>query len=393
MKKLRMSTALFTVCVLGLVAQEQSRIRPIGTVTSIDAASGHIMIKTDAGPQMIVLVQDDTTFLEIAPGEKDLKNAARITLADISAGDRILTRGHVTDDQKSVLATSVIVMSKADIAKKRAADRAEWEKRGVGGIITALDAGSKQITISVHTLAGSQPLIIRLADEAVLRRYAPDSVKFSDAKPSRFEELKVGDQVRALGNKSEDGTHYIAEELISGSFENIAATVEAVNPGENTVQVTDLITKKKLLVRVNADSTLRRLPPFAAQMLAMRVAAGAPPGGGAMSGASGRPGGGERALWAEGGAAAGSVGPDGMVRREGPRDLQSMIERMPAMALAELKPGESIIIASTKGADPDKVTAITLLAGVGPILTAASQGGRPMTVGSWNLDMNMNIGF
>ena len=66
-----------------------------------------------------------------------------------------------------------------------------------------------------------------------------------------------------------------------------------------------------------------------------------------------------------------------------------MIERLPALKLDDLKPGDAIIVSSTEGADPSQVTAITLVAGVEPILTAAPGGSsqRAAMLGSWNLDM------
>jgi hypothetical protein len=74
-------------------------------------------------------------------------------------------------------------------------------------------------------------------------------------------------------------------------------------------------------------------------------------------------------------------------------DMQQMLEHMPAIKLADLKPGDAIIVSSTEGADPGQVTAITLVAGVEPILTAAPAGSqRARMLGSWNLDMDMGGG-
>ena len=41
---------------------------------------------------------------------------------------------------------------------------------------------------------------------------------------------------------------------------------------------------------------------------------------------------------------------------------------LPAFTLQELKAGDSIVISSTKGADPARVTAIAVVSGVGPLL-------------------------
>jgi hypothetical protein len=188
-----------------------------------------------------------------------------------------------------------------------------------------------------------------------MRRYAPDSVRFADAKPSSFAELKIGDQLKALGTKSEDGSRFTPEFIVSGAFRNVAATVVSVDSAGNTIKITDLDTKKPALVRISADSTLRRLQPFVANMLAARV----------------------------NGTAAGTGGAGGGAR--GPADLEQMIERMPPLNIAELKAGDALIISSTKGAEPDKITAITLLAGVEPILTSAPKGRQGMILGNWNL--------
>ncbi len=51
-----------------------------------------------------------------------------------------------------------------------------------------------------------------------------------------------------------------------------------------------------------------------------------------------------------------------------------MLERMPALKIEELKPGDAIIISSTTGADPSRVTAIVLVAGVEPLLSEGQSG-------------------
>jgi len=166
-----------------------------------------------------------------AARRKDLKNAAKIALGDLAVGDRVLARGKAGADAASLTATSIVVMTQADLAKKHEADHAEWKKRGVSGVITALNPESKEITISVRNREGLKPLVIPASGAVDLRRYAPDSVLFSEAKPSAFAELKVGDQVRALGTKSEDGTRLTPEFIVAGAFRNIAATVISLRCG------------------------------------------------------------------------------------------------------------------------------------------------------------------
>ena len=363
---LMVSLVLLVAC-LGPLAAQAPAGRAIGAVTAIDVAAKQITIKTDAGAETKVALQESTSYQRVPPGEKDLKNAAKIALSDLAVGDRVLARGKAGADAASLTATSIVVMTQADLAKKHEADHAEWKKRGVSGVITALNPESKEITISVRNREGLKPLVIPASGAVDLRPYAPDSVLFSDAKPSAFAELKVGDQVRALGTKSEDGTRLTPEFIVAGAFRNIAATVISLDAAAKTIKITDLDTKKPLLVRIAPDSTLKRLQPFVANMLAARL------NGPAAGGAQGGPGAGAR----PGGGPGGGGGGGG--------DMEQMIERMPPLSLAELKAGDALIISSTVGAESDKITAITLLAGVEPILTSAPKGRQGMVLGNWNL--------
>ena len=369
---------IFVAFVAAQPAQPTPPARPVGVVTSIDREAKKITMKTDSGADMAVLLGEGAGFRRVAPGEKDLKKASEIAFPDVSVGDRILVaRGQVADDQKSVAATLVVVMTKADIARKHESDRAEWQKRGVSGVVTAVNPTAKQVTINVRTAEGTKPLVISLADRVLFRRYAPDSVRFADAKDGTFADLAGGDQVRALGTRSADGASFTAEEMVSGAFRNIAGTVISVDAASNTIKVTDLDTKKPLLVKINSDSSLRRMQPQLAQMLAVRLnaPAGAPSAANAPAGGPARSGG------------PGGGGPGGM-RGGGMPDFQQMIERMPAIQLSELKVGDALIVAATRGADAAQVTAITVLAGVEPILTTPASR-QAMVLGNWSLDMNM----
>jgi hypothetical protein len=301
----------------------------------------------------------------------------------------VLARGELSEDKTLLAASTVVIMTKADIAQKQQADQAEWGKRGVAGLVTAVDAKAGEVTINTRTAEGLKPLIIVASEKTVVKRYTPDSVKFADAKPGAVADIKPGDQVRALGTKSDDGTHYGAEELVSGSFRNVAATVTTIDMAANTLKVMDLTTKKPLVVHLNADSTLRKLPETVANMLARRAVGTAGPAGATGAGGSWQGGQGTQAA---GGAQAGG-GPGGPGGMRGGRggDMQQMLEHMPAIKLADLKPGDAIIVSSTEGADPGHVTAITLVAGVEPILSAAPGGSqRASMLGSWNLDVNIS---
>ncbi len=71
-------------------------------------------------------------------------------------------------------------------------------------------------------------------------------------------------------------------------------------------------------------------------------------------------------------------------------ELQSALDKLPHVNIADLKPGETVILTCTRGEDPGRATAITLLAGAESLLK--SRGGKAQDLGSWNLDLNMNVG-
>jgi hypothetical protein len=354
-----------------------------GEVIAIDASAKQFKVKADDGVNYTVALQDNTAYLRMPFGEKDQKKATKIELADVAVGDRLIARGPLAEDTKIITVRTVIVMTKDDVAKKQQQDHADWQKRGVAGTITSVNPDAKEITVNPHGRDG-KTLVIE-ASQTTFRRYAPESVRFADAKPGSFAELQVGDTIRARGDKNEDGSRLKAEELVSGTFQTIAGTVISVNTTTGEVQLMDLKTKKPVTVRTNQNSMLRRLEERTAAMLARRMN---PPadGGGSPGGAPG--GGGPRTLDGprEGGPA-GPAGPGGGMRGGGNFDLQAILERSPQLVLTELKKGDALIVSSTKGADGSSITAISLVAGVEPFLAAAPRRAGQVDLGSWSLGM------
>jgi hypothetical protein len=323
----------------------------IGEVKAIDPSSNQVIVKTDAGSVITVTVSDKTVYMRLAPGETTLANASKIAFADVSEGDRVWARGKVSEDLKSVPAAALIVMNKADIAKKQEAERAEWRRRGILGVVSAVNRDSKEITILSRSMSGSQSVIIPVDEKVEMRRYAPDSIKFSDAKPGTVTEVQIGDQLRALGERSPDGTRFTAEKIVTGSFRTVGGTVSTVDPATGEIKVNDLQTKQPLTIVIKQDAVLRKFP--AAGEMAM-FGRGAGAGGGrpqaAGGGAPGPGGGGVRA-----------GGGGGM-------NIQELLERLPTIALNDVKVGDTIIVSSTKGADPARLTAISLVTGADTLL-------------------------
>jgi len=349
--------------------------RALGEVKVKDPAAKQLIIKTDAGSLVTVALSDATSYMRVAPGETTLTNATKITFADVAEGDRVLALGKVSEDQKLVPARTLVVMTKTDIAKKQEAERAEWKRRGVLGIITALKPETKEITISSRTMAGPQALIIPISDKVELRRYAPDSIKFADASVAKFDELKVGDQLRALGERNPGGTAFTAEKVVTGSFKTVAGVITAIDPATGEVKINDLQTKQPLTIVIKQDAVLRKFPA-ANEMGGMMMMMGRPGGGGAPGGGPtpGGPG------PAQGGGPAGGPGGGG---GRGGANMQEMLERLPTIAIADVKVGDTIIVSSTKGADPTRLTAISLITGADTLLNMLAarqqQAGGPAT--------------
>ena len=367
--------------------------KAVGTIKNIQADS--ITISAESGGEVTAKLSETTKILRVPPGEKDLKNAVTLQAKDLQSGDRVLVRGQASADGRTIAALAVIVMKQEDVAAKQQQERDDWQKRGVGGLVTKVDAANDIITISSSGLGANRSIAIHLAKKTILRRYAPGSVKFDDAKPEPATEfmaqIKAADQLRARGTRSPDGSEMTAEEIVFGSFRNIAGIIKAIDAASNTMTVQDAISKSAVVVKVSADSQMKKLPPEMAQRIAMRfkAAAGAasngqPPANGEAQGQDQNRG--------RSAATLREAPPNGSEARQGHAsggngspDLQRMLSRLPNSTLADLQKGDAVMIVATEGAGSDAATAITLLAGVDAILTAAPNRGASSLLSPWSL--------
>jgi hypothetical protein len=277
----------------------------------------------------------------------------------------VLVRATPGTAENTYTAQAVIAMKKSDIAQKQQQEREDWQKRGVGGLVKSVDAAAGTVVVA----SGSRTITIHTTPKTIVRRYAPDSVKFDDAKVSTLDQVKPGDQLRARGDRNADGTEVTADEIVVGSFRNIAATVVSANAAQQTLTVTDLATKKPVVIRFTPDSQLHRLAPEMAQAIASRLKGGAS-GGEQPASANAQP--------PAGGMGAGRPGG----QRGG--DPSQMLQRAPSVQLTDLHPGDAVMIVATAGAS-DTATAITLLAGVEPMLQASTKASQSLFSSSWSL--------
>ena len=384
-----LSAALFCLvsCSSGLAGQDPQRNSPadiakvVGAIQSITGNT--IALKKDDGAESTVTVPEGTRLARVAPGQKDLKNATAIELRDLQVGDRVLVRGKASSDGKSMIATIVLAMKKADVESRQQSDRQDWQRRGVGGVVTSVDTAGGPVAISTASFREKKTITIRTTATTIVRRYSPDSVKFDDAKVGTLAEIKPGDQLRARGTRSPDASELSADEIVSGSFRNIAGTISSTDSAANTVTVTDLTTKRPLVVKITSESQVRKLPPEMAQRIAMRLK-----GVNGATGAEGASGVSANTARLEG---AGQhygehTGPMGAgLRAGGQPDFQQLLNRLPQAGVADFQKGDAVMMVSTEGAASGEVTAIILVGGVEPVLASSPNGSEPMRLSPWTL--------
>lgn len=365
-----LAIVLATGCTVSLRAQAAPH--PAGTVKS--TSGDGFVLTTTAGQDVTVNVPASSKVLIVPPGSKDLSAATAGSATNVQVGDRALVTGSAGDSGTTVTAVRVILMKSTAIAESHAAEEAAWA-RGGGGIVKSVDAAAGKIEIS----SGLHTITVTTTPTTIVKRYANGSVRFEDAVKSDVASIQPGDQLRVRGTRSPDGSTIAADGIVTGSFKNYSGLLTAVDATAGTVTLKDLTSKKVVTVAVTPNSDVRRLPPMAAQMIAARMRGGAagPGPAGAGAGAAQRPSGGPPAT------GPGQQGTAAGARRAG-MDLSQMLSRLPTETLAGLKPGDAVMIVATSPGESAQSSAVTLLTGVEPILTAAPSG-EGMTLTPWSV--------
>src|SRR5205085_10570445 len=105
-------------------APRPARARVVGEVTAVEASSGRVTVKTDAGESVTISTDNKTTYLRLPPGETTLDKAAHITFADVRVGDRVLAPGVSASGTGQQTARQLILMGRAAGAGTQAFDPA-----------------------------------------------------------------------------------------------------------------------------------------------------------------------------------------------------------------------------------------------------------------------------
>ncbi len=403
-KEKHMRQLFYSIAVLvfaGALTAASAQVKP--TILAGDAASvaeGKIAITTKTGT-VEVAVNEKTAYKKVpADNPTGFTSAANAAFGDIAVGDKLTISVIIDADGKSQPARTIYFISNAEIAARNAKDSAEWQRRGINGKVTAVNAQTNQVTIENRTLMATTSVVITPKDGAKVLRYAPDSVRFDEALASSVGDMKVGDMLRALGDKSADGTSFAAEQIITGAFQTVAGTVVSTDPAANQVVIKNLQTNKNVTISIGPASVLKKFPTEQAEMLARMQAMQAMGGGGArpMGGGQGAPGGRTPGAANPGGSPGGQGGQGRPGMGGGPGgarggSVEDMLERSPSITVADLKAGDIIALSSTKTDDDTRLKAIKLFAGVEPFLRAAqaSGGGRGGRGGQGGVDGGFSI--
>jgi hypothetical protein len=365
-----------------MVAQNANRF--IGSITAIDG--NNFTVKTTAGDVHQFQIPSSASIRRIEPGQTSLSNAVTIPLSDLAVGDRLLVLLSADSTGGTAQATEVVAIKHEDVVKRQEQQTQAWSE-GIGGLVKSVDAASGTIVVAAGSGLSTKTVTVHTTPSTVLKRYAPASVSYAQATVAPISDIHPGDQLMARGTKNAEGTEISAEEVVSGSFRNVSGLIASIDAANQTVTVKDLQTKKPVEIHVTPEAQMRELPERMAQFIAMRLKGEAPGGMGGGRGQYGRPGGGAGGGPGGGGAGGGEMRPGapgaaGMAGGgRGEMNPQQILSRAPEIKFSDLKKGEAVMLVATQGTTD--VTAITLIAGVEPLLEApASQD----LLSSWSMN-------
>jgi hypothetical protein len=355
-----------------------ARQRLLGEVTAIDAPAGQVIVRADSGETVTVKINEQTTYLRMPPGETKLEKGERVTLGDVHVGDRVLAPG-ISNAGGS--ARQLILMARAASGTAEGGRQARDDGRRLSGRVVSVDASKKLIVIQTRTRDGVEAMTIDASGDVRFLRYAPDSMRPADARPSTLADVKAGDTLRATGERRSDGAGFKAEEIISGSFTRFAGTVNTASTERGELTIKNEQTGQTMTLSIGARSALRRVTPEFEKAVAEREErreqrAARQGGQSQTSGQAQTEGTGERrGVEGErrgqgGGPRRGEGGGSG---RGGVGSIQQMFESLPAVALADLKKGDAVVVTATPGADASHATVITLVTGGAEFLRSFQQ--------------------
>jgi hypothetical protein len=358
--------AAWTCLLIPAAAQGLAPGRVLGEALAPASAGGILFVQDQRGARWAVRIAEDGEVVMVGPGAKDLSGAAPFPLSRIEAGDRLLARGAADGAARILLANSIVVMSRDALEAAKLKQQSEWRTRGIAGSVESVDAASGRVLLKTAG-DGSRIWTVAAGPDVKPLRYSDESVRFADAREATLADVRPADQMRVVGEKDDPGGTIRAEKIVFGSFRTLGGEITSVNLEKSRITIRDVQTKKPVVLALTAASNLRRMP----QSGAGRPPLAGPPGmGGAPPGAGFAP---------PGGPAPGMPGP----RRP---DLQQMLDRMAAVAITDLTPGDAVIVSAGRTAGPQPWPVVSLVSGAGLLLRApAAQVNQ--TLGNWSIEL------
>ena len=320
-----MRGAMLAVAIAAAAAALPAEQRSVlGTVTEFRVNTLQIVVKADSGAAQALSIGPDTEVLRVPPGETTLEHATPSRLVDIALGDRVLA----TFVDGMTEARRIVVVSLGDIARRNEAERADWQKRGVSGIVTACNGD--EITIALRTAKAGQTVVVDVSPKTKVRRYAEGSVNFTAAVPADLSEVAAGDQIQVRGDKGAGGSRIAAQDIVFGTFVTKLGSITAVHPESHEIEIAEAADGHAWRVRITAGSQLKTLPD-------MRSILSVAAAGGHVEGSSPHP--------------------PGMSKDF---DFVKMLQSLPAAHMDDLKAGGGVLVNSAQSKSGE-LTAILLL--------------------------------
>jgi len=380
------AAAILFVGMFAVVSGQVDTTKPVtvsGTVKAVDGDK--LVVETAKGPMTLTIAV--TAAVKKVPASNPSATAATpSSVSEIAVGDSVVVTALPTADGKLNPARTVLVISKSDLVAKEKARSDAWRTRGISGVVESVNSETNQITVKVSgPMGATSNVVVNPKPTAKFLKYSPESIKYTDAKQSTLAGVAKNDSIKALGDKSEDGASFAAEEILTGSYQQVVGTVKSVDAANNEVVVSDLQTKKDVTISLAGTGVMKRFPvQFAERMAGRSAGQGATPGAGGQVRPQGQPGRGRPA-----GMGPGGMGGGGGMGGRG--NLDDMIERFENVAIADLKVGEMIGVVASKSGPNSKVKAFKLLAGVEPFVRMAEMAAAGRGAGRGQAQVGLQI--
>jgi len=377
------AAAILFVGMFAVVNGQVDTTKPMTVYGMVKAIDGDkLVLETAKGPVTLTIAA--TAAVKKVPASNPSATAATpSSMSEIAVGDSVVVTALPTADGRLNPARTVLVIAKTDLVAKEKARSDAWRSRGISGVVEAVNPETNQITVKVSgSMGATSNVVISPKPTAKFLKYSSDSIKYTDAKQGTLAGVEKNDSIKALGDKSEDGTSFAAEEILTGSYQQVVGTVKSVDAANNEVVVSDLQTKKDVTISLAGTGVMKRFPmQFAERMAGRSAGQGATPGAG---GQARQPGGGRPVGMGPGGmGGAGGMG--------GRANLDDMIERFENVAIADLKVGEMIGVVAAKSDLNSKVKAFKLLAGVEPFVRMAEMAAAGRASGRGQAQVGLQI--